>query len=209
VYATLGISAVVEVVNEGGLKVLLCNRSAIGDLAQLRHAMPSLTHLIVSDDAQLPAAKAQPLPKVEGLTVLSVGDVVVLGQASAAPPAHPKPDSVAVVMYTSGSTGTPKGVVIEHAQLLATVAAVRNQDRYYDDSGLSARADTVLCYLPLAHIFELGNELVALSCGARSGREPRHTSSTTLKALCVLFQPALFAEEWHFFLLFFKGRRKK
>jgi len=34
---------------------------------------------------------------------------------------------------------------------------------------VQSRAERVLCYLPLAHIFELANELVALSCGASLG----------------------------------------
>jgi len=100
VYATLGSQAVVDVVNEGSLKVVLCNRSVAAEFAARHKDMPSLTHLIVSDDAVAASPPAGALPaSAPGLAVLSVDDVLRLGRSHRGKPAcPPSPASVAVVM---------------------------------------------------------------------------------------------------------------
>lgn len=63
-------------------------------------------------------------------------------------------DDLAVISYTSGTTGRPKGVMLTHANLLfqatnsAAVSALKD-------------GDVSLSCLPLAHLFGLGNTLVA------------------------------------------------
>jgi acyl-CoA synthetase (AMP-forming)/AMP-acid ligase II len=61
---------------------------------------------------------------------------------SGAPPARPRADDIACILYTSGTTGAPKGVMLSHRGILATVAptAVR--------TGLG-ESDTLLSTLPL------------------------------------------------------------
>ena len=46
----------------------------------------------------------------------------------------------------------------------------------------------MLCYLPLAHIFELGNELVALSCGAKLAYACPRSLSNDLALPCGAFE---------------------
>jgi long-subunit acyl-CoA synthetase (AMP-forming) len=125
--------------------------------------------------------------------------------AFAPPLAPPSPRCVAVVMYTSGSTGTPKGVVIEHRHLLATVAGVRAQGPFYDTSGVASRAERVLCYLPLAHIFELANELVALSCGARCSERTGNRFSFPFLFILLFQFVILSSKETQFFFFFFSN----
>lgn len=59
-------------------------------------------------------------------------------------------------MFTSGTTGAPKGVMITHENLIGGIAGM--------SAGVKViqRTDTIVCYLPLAHIFELLAELCCM-----------------------------------------------
>ena len=52
------------------------------------------------------------LPKASGkVQVHRFEEVIAMGHAVPGATTPPKPDTMAVIMYTSGSTGTPKGVL--------------------------------------------------------------------------------------------------
>lgn len=75
--------------------------------------------------------------------------VAYLGARQCVPEAvvpDPRPDDVAVILYTSGTTGSPKGVMLTHKNLCANASQViqASPDR---DRGVT------LGVLPLAHIF--------------------------------------------------------
>lgn len=57
------------------------------------------------------------------------------------------PTDIATIVYTSGSTGKPKGVEILHQSL---VSQIHDSDSFFQ----LKQSQTVLSYLPLAHIFE-------------------------------------------------------
>lgn len=65
---------------------------------------------------------------------------------------------------------------------------IRQQGAYYNSSDKESMQDCVLCYLPLAHIFELANELVALSCGAKLGYACPKSLSSDLAVPCGGFE---------------------
>lgn len=71
-----------------------------------------------------------------------------------------RPEQVASIVYTSGTTGAPKGVMLTHANLAWAAAAFA---RY---GGVRA-SDTLVSYLPLAHIAEqLGSLYIPAVSGA-------------------------------------------
>lgn len=57
-----------------------------------------------------------------------------------------KPSDTATIVYTSGTTGQPKGVVLTHENLLS---AVQDAAHSFD----LRSSDTILSFLPFAHIF--------------------------------------------------------
>lgn len=67
-------------------------------------------------------------------------------------PQHNKHQNKTNATDTSGTTGDPKGVLLTHA---AVVAAVSNVKHYLKEWGHEmGPGDSMLSYLPLAHIFD-------------------------------------------------------
>ncbi|CAK9437607.1 uncharacterized protein LODBEIA_P19850 [Lodderomyces beijingensis] len=99
------------------------------------------------------------------LKIISYDDVVALGEKSKVELNFPKPQDLACIMYTSGSTGDPKGVCITNGNVLAAVGGIStNAGRDLVGSG-----DSVVAFLPLAHIFELAFELIVFWWGVPLG----------------------------------------
>jgi long-chain acyl-CoA synthetase len=158
VYATLGIDAVVEAVQDNAIRAIVLNQKDVGRVAEMCKKMPTLTHIIYTNDLVTPNTTFTP-PTIKGVTIVSFDAFCESGNVQAYPPTPPAADTCAVVMYTSGSTGKPKGVIITHRQVVSIAAAA--------EIALTVRRgqDVYLAYLPLAHIMELMAEFVMLTQG--------------------------------------------
>lgn len=111
------------------------------------------------------------------LTVLSFEELRALGEENPVPLTPPSPEDTYCIMYTSGSTGPPKGVPVDHAGFVAAVAGL-----YAVMEESVTHHDRVLAYLPLAHIFELVLENLAVFVGGTLGySNPRTLSDTSMR----------------------------
>lgn len=123
--------------------------------------------------------------------LVTFDEVLKLGaQHSNSAPVQVNPDDIACIMYTSGSTGAPKGVILTHANLVATVAAVDMLiSPYLGDN------ESLLAYLPLAHILEFVVECFALYRGIALGygrvKTLTATSVRNSKSDLMAFRPTL------------------
>ncbi len=71
----------------------------------------------------------------------------------------PTSQNAAALLYTSGTTGTPKAILYQHGQVMAAIQAVQNT---FPDLNPS---DSILCWLPLAHLFQRMINYIAISRG--------------------------------------------
>ncbi|RFU23650.1 hypothetical protein B7463_g12688, partial [Scytalidium lignicola] len=111
------------------------------------------------------------------LTILSFEDLRKLGEENMVDPAPPGPEDLCCIMYTSGSTGPPKGVPLKHKQVVAAVAGVSVIVHPYLGPG-----DSLLTYLPLAHILEFVFENACLYWGGTMGYgNPKTLSDTSVR----------------------------
>ncbi|GAB1315713.1 long-chain fatty acid-CoA ligase [Madurella fahalii] len=130
------------------------------------------THLPISD-AELERFKSSH-PE---LTILSFEELRTLGEKNPTEPVPPDPEETYCIMYTSGSTGPPKGVPVSHAGFVAAVAGL-----YTVMEDAVSHREYVLAYLPLAHIFELVLENLAMFVGATLGYgHPRTLADTSMR----------------------------
>jgi len=158
IYATLGMDAVADAIQQGDIRALVCNKKSVSNIISRIGEMPTLKVIIYSSDLVGPEEIVD-LPKApNGIRIVSFEDFIASGDVKAYPPVPPKPSSMAVLMYTSGSTGKPKGVVIQHSHVVAAITGI--------NAGIpTMKGDVYLGYLPLAHIMELVAELAMVHNG--------------------------------------------
>nr|AKC01515.1 long-chain fatty acid CoA ligase 1 [Meretrix meretrix]AKE13176.1 long-chain fatty acid CoA ligase 1 [Meretrix meretrix] len=79
----------------------------------------------------------------------------------------PSPDDLCLICYTSGTTGDPKGAMLTHRSVVANLTAI---SFYAEKGGVKiSSTDCSLSYLPLAHVFERGIQVIFFMHGAKIG----------------------------------------
>jgi len=157
--------------------VLACGAVVVGLDAHDAHG--TLQHILsVSRPRAIIATSAETLITLQGL--YQEADILIhargaphTGQHSlaslmepqpGAPPApnQARPDDTATIVFTSGSTGLPKGIPYSHRQLLLACDALAT---HFPTIRQDAR---MVCWLPLANLFQRILNMFSLSYGART-----------------------------------------
>lgn len=148
IYDTLGPKAFTLIVNEAEMSIVICDKEErTRSLMNDKNEMPTLKLIVqvepISEEARKRAKELR-------LDLLSFKEMEEIGKANPQKMIPPKPETLAAVCYTSGTTGSPKGVMLTHGSIVANVSAVMLQ------LGETApgSSDTMLSFLPLAHMFE-------------------------------------------------------
>ncbi|KAL5969850.1 Long-chain-fatty-acid--CoA ligase 1 [Taenia solium] len=143
-YDTLGQEALKHICNEAELSVIVCDTpERAKKLIDARRSMPYLKHIVV---------------------LFSKGELEDLRSAAGSNIRPLDEDGLITICYTSGTTGTPKGAMICNRNLIAIIAGTQRVLGKF-----ITKEDTILSFLPLAHIYEQYCEIYLMYVGARIG----------------------------------------
>uniref|UniRef100_A0A8D0HFL3 Long-chain-fatty-acid--CoA ligase n=1 Tax=Sphenodon punctatus TaxID=8508 RepID=A0A8D0HFL3_SPHPU len=165
-YDTLGAEAITYIINKADLALVFCDKQ---DKAKLllenveKGEIPILKTIVLMDlfDSALVERG-----KKCGVEILTMREVEALGRDHRHKPVLPKPEDLAIVCFTSGTTGNPKGAMISHRNIVCNMSAFVKAT---EKAVFPSTEDTLISFLPLAHMFERIVECVILCHGARIG----------------------------------------
>ena len=101
VYATLGLDAVIEAINDNLCKVIVCNKCNVMNLFEKCDKMPTLTTIVYTNDMvskECDYALPKPSKTDNDLNILSFDEFIALGDTSKYPPTPPTPTTTSTVM---------------------------------------------------------------------------------------------------------------
>ncbi|CDS39556.1 long chain fatty acid coenzyme A ligase 1 [Echinococcus multilocularis] len=182
-YDTLGTEALKHICNHSELTVCICvTPDLVQKLLDLNPALLRHIILIQSDEGTLKKLRETAGGRVQ---IHDFADILIKGKEEPRTPDPSGTEEWVFICYTSGTTGTPKGVIITNKMLIATVTGTMMNT----NCTLFTQNDVHLSFLPLAHIFEQFNVMLALNARGRIGfysgdivklQEDAHTLQPTI-----------------------------
>ncbi|XP_070575903.1 long-chain-fatty-acid--CoA ligase 6-like [Ptychodera flava] len=163
-YDTLGPDAVTFIINQVGMKVVVCDVQAkVELLLDKADRTPTLQQIVVMETV---SDEIKETAKENNIDIISFTDVEAMGRIEPHEPVMPKPDDLLTICYTSGTTGDPKGAMITHGNIIAGMSGCCAHIKGFGD--LTAD-DCMISYLPLAHMYERSCQLWVYMQGGRVG----------------------------------------
>ncbi|OTB09625.1 hypothetical protein M426DRAFT_316173 [Hypoxylon sp. CI-4A] len=166
-YDTLGADAVEYSLTQTNAKAMYTDPHLLKTASRPLKNAKDVKFLVYNDSTNMPISDKELddfKTSNSHLTVISYSDLVALGEENPIDPIPPKPTDLCCIMYTSGSSGTPKGVPITQEGLVAGITGL-----YTVVEETISHRDTILAYLPLAHILEMAVENLVMYVGGTLG----------------------------------------
>jgi long-chain acyl-CoA synthetase len=159
IYETFGHQFVDYIIDHAEIRILFVqNVTKLRELLKRVASLTRLEHVILLQEAPRADEPSQDtVPR--NLQIHHWAQLLHRGRSTPCALDPPKPEDVAVLMYTSGTTGVPKAVIQTHANIIACSAAIQAY------IGLEP-TDSYLSYLPLAHSLERQAMTTFLGAGA-------------------------------------------
>ena len=143
IYTTLVPEQIKYIIENSDAKIVcFSDEEQWNKLKEVKDALPKVQHFITfaSQAPEGVFTLDEVMRKGEALDKQDPGLFEQLAMAG-------KPDDVASIIYTSGTTGIPKGVMLTHQNLISNIQSVSTVIEF-------SEKDTVLSFLPLAHVLE-------------------------------------------------------
>jgi long-chain acyl-CoA synthetase len=165
-YDSLGETAIEYITKHSELEIAVVHEDKLPAFASVSGAVKGTVRgcVVVGDVSK--HKEAADTIKDSGMFVHSWEEFMEMGkeEVDLSPPSA---EDIACIMYTSGTSGTPKGVLISHRAIVSGVAGAI--DMIEQTNIHVSENDSILSYMPLAHIFDRLLEELALSIGASVG----------------------------------------
>lgn len=158
IYDSLGPNAAQYIIQHSECKAVVCNISKMDSLINALNSQTNVEEVLVMNDTFEEEVK-------NGVHFQSLKKIMEKGSKLEEKPVlrEPNPDDLGIIMYTSGSTGNPKGCLLTQRNLIAGATGLGNLGTSFTDR------DVYLSFLPLAHIYEMGVELICMNQGTSVG----------------------------------------
>ncbi|KAG1171765.1 hypothetical protein G6F71_006729 [Rhizopus microsporus] len=172
-YETLGPEGLLHSMNEAEVEAVYTTTDLLKTLATVLPQCTVKPIVIYSGEA-----KEKDIASIQEHTkIYSIDELKKLGQEHLKKPVKPGRDDLCCIMYTSGSTGAPKGVILNHSNLVGAIAGVDTLLGH-----IINEEDTIMAYLPLAHVLEFLVENLCLFWGVCLGYgSPRTLTDTSVR----------------------------
>ncbi|XP_077925950.1 long-chain-fatty-acid--CoA ligase 1 isoform X5 [Halichoerus grypus] len=150
-YDTLGTEAITYIVNKAELSLVFVDKPEKANLlldGMENKLTPGLKTIVLMDSYGIDLLERG---KRCGVEITSMKAMEDLGRANRQRPKPPAPEDLAVICFTSGTTGNPKGALITHRNIVSDCSAFV---KVTENTANPSPDDTLISFLPLAHMFE-------------------------------------------------------
>ena len=161
-YDTLGPKAMNHILELCSLEIIFVDAALVYNL--LKWVKESKVKLIVFIGKEL-SAECSEQASMSGIEIVKLCDFELRGYNDESEPREPAADDIALICFTSGTTGTPKGAMISHGNVSSCCMGIKaNLNNFTVDHN-----DSIISYLPLAHVYQFAIECFMTYLGAKIG----------------------------------------
>lgn len=198
IYDTFGLENIAYIINHANIEIVFVVSTKLKELLEVRPDI--VKNIVVFDNEEHPYIESDYsslLDRIE-CKITRWDDIVKIKERY--PHKPPTYDTPAAIMYTSGTTGAPKGCIVTHGNFIGSASS-------YSKVYPFCEKDSLLSFLPLAHVYEEVLHFVAVHTSAKiafySGSIPRLIDEVKI------LKPTLFVSVARVYERIYDGMQKK